>query len=261
MRKDVSGKYIKIEKSSLHDDLHGSSSSAFARYRKKVLGGHAGTMQLVQYELANFLCMNTGGGLGYLLRRLMYSSLFESCGENVILGKGLVIRKPAQIVVGNLVSIDDYCQLDAGGVQQKNTINVGDGVLLSLGCILQTKTNPLVVGDNCAIGAYTILTSIGGIILGDSVLIAGNCYIGGGRYHLEDIDVPIAKQGLYSRGPVKIGDGSWIGASVTILDGVTIGKGCVIGAGSVVTKDIPDYAIALGSPAEVVRYRTRQETI
>ena len=52
-----------------------------------------------------------------------------------------------------------------------------------------------------------------------------------------------------------IGDGTWIGASTTILDGVKIGKGCILGAGSLVTKDILDYAVAIGSPARIVRYR------
>jgi acetyltransferase-like isoleucine patch superfamily enzyme len=266
MTQDGRGKYQKIDKSCLHNDLHSSSSSALSRYRKKVLGGHASIFQLFQYELASLCCMNIGGGMGYLIRRWIYSSLFESCGKNVILGKGLVIRKPAQIRIGDKVAIDDTCQLDGGGVEDGIAITLGNGTLVSLGCVVQAKTKPLIMGQNCDIGAYTILTSIGGIVLGDSVLIAGNCYIGGGMYHLENPDIPIVKQGMYSRGPVIIGDGSWIGASVTILDGVTIGKGCVIGAGAVVTKDIPDYAVAVGSPAKVVRYReksvsTGEETV
>jgi len=255
MNSNDSDKKQKIEKSSLHDELHLSSSSAFTRYKNKVLGGDVRLFQLIKYELANLLCMNIGGGLGYLIRRWMYSSLFKSCGSSIILGKGLVIRKPGKIKVGDRVSIDDACQLDGGKVEESTSITLGNGSLISLGCVIQAKINTVILGDNCDIGAYTILTSCGGIILGDSVLIAGNCYIGGGRYNFENTDLPIANQGIYSRGKITIGDGSWIGASVTILDGVTIGKGCVIGAGSLVTKSIPDYAIAVGSPAKVVRYR------
>lgn len=62
-------------------------------------------------------------------------------------------------------------------------------------------------------------------------------------------------QGVYSRGAATVGDGTWIGASATILDGISIGRGCVIGAGSLVTKDIPDYGIAVGTPAKVIRFR------
>lgn len=243
-----------IEKGALSEELHASSSSPLVRYRKKVLGGHAGILHLVQYELANLFCMNLGGGMGYLIRRWMLSSLFEECGQGVILGKGLIIRKPGQIKIGSQVAIDDATLLD-GGLEQETAITLGSGTLISKGCVMQAKTRPLSMGKNCDIGAHTILSSVGGIILGESVLIAGNCYIGGGRYHTEDLETPIMSQGLYSRGPVMIGDNTWIGASVTILDGVSIGRGCVIGAGSLVTRDVPDYAVAIGSPARVVRYR------
>ncbi len=64
-------------------------------------------------------------------------------------------------------------------------------------------------------------------------------------------------QGIYSRGPISIGEGTWIGASATILDGVSIGRGCVIGAGSLVTANIPDYSIAVGVPAKVIRIRNK----
>lgn len=245
----------KINKGCLHEELHTSSSSPLTRYRKKVLGEQVGNLRLLQYELANIFSINIGGGLGYLVRRWMFSSLFESCGRGVILGRGLIIRKPAQIRIGHQVAIDDSSQLDSGGVKQGTAITIGAESLISLGCVIQAKTRPVIMGKQCDIGAYTILTSIGGIILGDAVLIAGNCYIGGGRYKLDDPATPVMRQEVYSRGPVRIGDGTWVGASVTILDGVTIGKGCVIGAGALVTKDIPDYAVAIGSPARVVRYR------
>ena len=243
-----------IEKGVLSEELHGSSSSALGRYRKKVLGGRSGTFRLLQYELANLLVMNLGGGLGYLVRRWLLSPLFEGCGPGLILGKGLVIRKPGQIKIGSRVAIDDFTLLD-GGVEQETAITIGSDSVISKGCVIQAKTRPLIMGKNCDIGAHTILSSVGGILLADSVLIAGNCYIGGGRYHIEDLDMPIMYQGLYSRGPVQIGAGSWIGASVTILDGVAIGKGCVIGAGSLVSRDVPDYAVAVGAPARVVQQR------
>jgi len=62
-------------------------------------------------------------------------------------------------------------------------------------------------------------------------------------------------QGMYSRGPVVIGDDVWIGAGATILDGVRVGRGAIVGAGAVVTRDVPDFAVVTGVPAKVVSQR------
>ncbi len=243
-----------IAKDNLSSQLHQQSGGALSAYRAKVLGKDAGFFKLFQFELAALFCINLGGGLGYLLRKKMLASLFQSCGRSLILGKGIVLRKPGYISVGDSVAIDDYVMLD-GCCEGKTAIAIGNNVIISKACVIQAKTGSLEIGNNSDIGAHTIISSISGITLAPSVLIAGNCYIGGARYHMDDLTEPIMNQGIYSRGPVSIGEGTWIGASVTILDGATIGKGCVIGAGSLVTGDIPDYAIAVGVPAKVVRLR------
>ncbi len=87
------------------------------------------------------------------------------------------------------------------------------------------------------------------------MLIAGNCYLGGGRYYIDRVDIPIMEQGVYTRGRLTIGDDVWLGAGAVVLDGVKVGKGCIIGAGAVVTKDLPDYSIAAGVPAKVIKSR------
>lgn len=243
-----------IAKENLSNELHQQSGGALAAYRGKVLGDGAGFLQLLRFELAAVFCQNLGGGLGYLLRKKILAPLFQSCGKSLILGKGIVLRKPGHIVLGDNVAIDDYVMLD-GCCEGEPAIRIGNKVIISKACVIQAKTGPLDIGDNCDIGAHTIISSISGISLASSVLIAGNCYIGGARYHMDDLLTPIMNQGIYSRGPVSIGEGTWIGASATILDGVSIGKGCVIGAGSLVTGDIPDYGVAVGVPARVIRTR------
>jgi len=243
-----------IEKGNLSDELHQGSGGSLAAYRRKVLGSRAGFGYLLRYELAALFCQNLGGGLGYFLRKKMLPSLFQACGKSPIFGRGIVLRKPGHIVLGDNIAIDDDVLLD-GCCEGNAAISIGDRVVVSKGCVLQAKTCAFEIGRNCDIGAHTMLSSIGGITLAPSVLIAGNCYIGGGRYHIEDKNSSIMDQGIYSRGAVTIGEGSWIGASSTILDGVSIGRGCVIGAGSLVTTNVPDYSVAMGTPARVVRTR------
>ena len=99
-----------------------------------------------------------------------------------------------------------------------------------------------------------------GITIGHSVLVSGNCYIGGGLYISDRLDIPMMDQGLYSKGPVVIEDDVWLGAGVVVLDGVQIGRGSIVGAGAVVAKDLPDYAIAVGIPADVIKFRRENTT-
>jgi acetyltransferase-like isoleucine patch superfamily enzyme len=164
------------------------------------------------------------------------------------------MRHPGRITLGDRVAIDDYSLLDASGAGEAGII-LGDDVIISRNCVIQGKTGSVTIGNKTDIGCNAILSSGGGIQIGNSVLIAGNCYIGGGRYVTEQIDVPMMEQGLYTKGPVIIGDDVWLGAGSTVLDGVKIGRGCIVGAGAVVTKDLPDYAIAAGIPAKVIKTR------
>ena len=94
-----------------------------------------------------------------------------------------------------------------------------------------------------------------GVELGEAVLTAGGCAISAGLYSFDEIGKPIMDQKVYSKGPIEIGDYTWLGTNVTIVDGVKIGKGVVVGALSLVNKDIEDYAIAVGIPAKIIRKR------
>lgn len=246
-----------IDKPDLHRMLHDTGTSSIARYRDKVWGD-VGWSRVLAGELMTGILAGLPGGLGYFCRQRFYRSLFRNMGREVILGRNIVLRHPGRIALGDETAIDDDTLLDAAGAGEDG-ITIGNRVIVSRNCIVQGKTGPVVIGDGSDIGAYTVMTSVGGIVLEDHVLIAGNVYIGGGRYHTEDRQLPILRQGVYSRGPIRIGSGSWIGAGAIVLDGVTIGRGCVIGAGSVVTKDIPDFWVAAGVPAKPMRFRFEEQ--
>jgi len=123
-------------------------------------------------------------------------------------------------------------------------------------CDAVTIANPsrVSIGKRCSIHEYSYFAGEGEIVIGDYVSIANNCTIISESHNFSDKNIPIKMQGL-SPQPVAIGNDVWIGSKVTILGNVKIGDSAVIGAGSVVTKDIPEYAVAVGVPCEVIRYR------
>jgi len=89
-------------------------------------------------------------------------------------------------------------------------------------------------------------------------LTAGGLYISAGAYRFDNPEIPVMEHDAYSTGPVVIGSGSWMGTRVTVLDGVSIGEGAVVGACSMVNASLPSFAIAVGTPAKVIRMRTSQ---
>ena len=103
-------------------------------------------------------------------------------------------------------------------------------------------------------GPFCLLYGNGDIRIGDGVLIAGHTSINTVSHHAERVDIPISEQGT-EIAPVVIHDDVWIGLNAVILQGVTIGRGAIIGAGAVVTRDIPAWSVVCGVPAKVVRSR------
>lgn len=112
----------------------------------------------------------------------------------------------------------------------------------------------LEIGDNSGIGINSRIC--GPITIGDNVMMGPDVIILTERHKFDRLDIPIREQGHYLPALVTIGDDVWIGTRVIILPGVSVGKGAVIGAGAVVTKSLPEYSVACGNPARVVKYRT-----
>jgi acetyltransferase-like isoleucine patch superfamily enzyme len=113
----------------------------------------------------------------------------------------------------------------------------------------------ITIGDNCSINPYTVLYGHGkGLVIGSNVLIAGHCLIIPANHVFARTDITINKQGTASKG-IIIEDDVWIGAGCQVLDGVTIGKGAIIAAGSVVNKSVDAYTIVGGVPAGFIKNR------
>lgn len=116
------------------------------------------------------------------------------------------------------------------------------------------KFNPeLSIGDNSGVGMDCELS--GRIVIGNDVMMGPHCIMRTYSHAHDRLDIPMNQQGFEPERVMHIGDDVWIGTSVIILPGVNIGSHCIIGAGSVVTKDVPDYAIVGGVPAKIIRMR------
>lgn len=168
-----------------------------------------------------------------IMARIVYAYSFGSFGKKVILRKPLEINNPQNIAVGDRSFIGEYAWL------------------------MVTKTYPkgyyaLNIGHDCQIGHFAHIVAQKSVVIGNSVLIADRVFISDCTHKYEDIEAPVLSQKVDVLNSVTIGEGSWIGENVCIC-GASVGKHCVIGANSVVTRDIPDYCVAVGSPAKIVK--------
>jgi len=238
----------------LQQTLGEPGSSRARQYREMVVGPGASWGELAYFELVTLLCGGLPGALGLALRGALYRRLFSRVGRGVAFGRGVVLRHARRISLEDGVLVDDDCVLDARGSSEGLTI--GEGTLVSRGTILSCKEGSIRIGARANFGWRCVVSSVGGVSVGDEALFAGGCYVGGGRYHLEDRGRSIASQGSYSNGPVEIGRGSWIGAHAVILDGVRIGEGAVVAAGAVVADHVPAFTVVAGVPARTIRERS-----
>ncbi|MDY5028013.1 MAG: acyltransferase [Oliverpabstia sp.] len=114
--------------------------------------------------------------------------------------------------------------------------------------------NPeLQIGDNSGIGMNCRVS--GRTYIGNDVMMGPDCIMYSYSHEHGRIDIPMCQQGFEKETPIHIGNDVWIGARVIILPGVTVGNHVIIGAGAIVTKDVPDYAIVGGNPAKIIRMR------
>lgn len=112
----------------------------------------------------------------------------------------------------------------------------------------------LIIGDHCQINQGVIMRTA---IIGDYVMIAPNVTLLDRVHNHNRTDTPMALQGSSPRQTIRIGNDVWIGQNAILMPGITIGEGAIVGAGAVVTKDIPPYAVVAGVPARILRYRTQ----
>jgi acetyltransferase-like isoleucine patch superfamily enzyme len=245
---------IEIQKGpGLHRTLFGKKSNVQI-YRAMVVGDR-GNLALLYYELVTLFLGWIPGALGLATRKIFFKPLFKRVGRNVIFGRNLVLRQPQKVVIGDNVIIDDDCLIDAKG--ESNTgITIGNYVTIGRFSALVCKNGDIEIGDQVSMGTSVkiVVADQGKVRIGSRIDIGSGSHFSGGSYDYSEPDVLPSSQRLATKG-IVVEDLTWIGVGVILLDGVCIGARSIVGAGAVVTKDIPENSIAFGVPAEVKKTR------
>lgn len=159
------------------------------------------------------------------------------------IGEGTTVAFPLASLHGeDKIHLGDHCWVS-------RYVTLGAGYLVPSPLVPERA---LVIGDRCVIGIRTTIIAHEQIVIGDDVWFGQDVFVTDANHGFTKLDVPIGRQ-LGAHEPVSIGAGSWLGHGVVVLPGATIGRNVVVAAGAVVRGEIPDYCVAAGVPAKVVR--------
>lgn len=175
----------------------------------------------------------------------------------IFIGKGVSIKGKSFLKVGNGTTLDNNVDIDAfskNGVVLGNNVKIGANTIICGSGSLKVSGKGLKMGNNSSVGEYSYFGSAGGISVGDDVMMGQNVRFHAQNHHFNELDKNIRDQGVYQKG-IAIGNDCWIGSGVVFLDGVNVGSGVVIGANTLVNKDIPSNSIAVGNPVKIIKKR------
>ena len=178
-------------------------------------------------------------------------------GKRIFIGKRVKIKCRKKISCGRGVTIGDYTYIDAlsrGGIEFGNNVSLGRNCIIECTGVIRELGEKLIIEDGVGIAANAFIAVRGEVHIGKNCIFGPNVRIHAENHNFSELDTPIRLQGATRKG-VTIGEDCWVGSGVTILDGVHIGNHCIIAAGAVVNKDVPDYAIVGGVPAKVLKMR------
>ncbi|MDD5200874.1 MAG: acyltransferase [Terrimicrobiaceae bacterium] len=199
----------------------------------------------------------------YKIRRgLIRGALFKMCNWPRVdgmcfIGRGTEILYPELLQIGKLLSLGRFCSvncLSTGGIRIGNRVTLGDFAWIQGTSHLANLGESLIIENNVYIGPHAVIGFHGKVVIREKTAIGANFQLSASSHDSDSIE-DINRTVVQSIG-ISIGRCCWIGNDVKILDGVTVGNYAIIGAGSVVTRSIPDYSVAVGVPARIIRIRS-----
>lgn len=180
-----------------------------------------------------------------ILRKIIW---FLKIPRNIILSLRYGISPSKHVCFGKNVRIVNPQYVDMGG-----QVFIDDDVELCVNQTMPGVTPKLLIGNRVHFGKMNRIGCDNKIVIEDDVLFAPHVHISDRNHGFEDIHTSISRQKVTSKGPVVIGAETWLGFGCQVMSGVKIGRHCVIAAGAVVVKDVPDYCVVGGNPARILK--------
>ena len=208
--------------------------------------------QMEDYHRSVF--MNMDSAYGAQCRAEYYGTKLRSCGSNLMIGTGVKIINPGNVSIGDNVTICSNCMLYS---RSGNQIVIGNKSTIQPGVLIETTNMDggyIHIGKHVYVGAGSCLYGHVGLEIGDFCLIGQQVTIVPNSHSFDVETKNIRDQISYSK-KVVIGNDCYIGMHASILHNASLGDGCVIGAGAVVTRQMPKCAVAIGVPARIVKRR------
>lgn len=196
------------------------------------------------------------GALGILLRQKLYRHLLGKCGRNILIGRYVDLKNPKNIYLEDNIILNEYARLESDPSKKPDgaEITVGKGVFIGAGTIISAGPGKIVIEEGSNIGSSCQIAAKKDTTLEHHALLAGFCTVG----VLESVPEQNGSQRQKETAQgdrTRVGAGCWIGLRSQVVSGLEIGEGTIVGAHSIVTESLPEYAIAFGSPARVRRMR------
>ena len=189
---------------------------------------------------------------GSYIRPLIYKSLLANVGKGCLIERNVRIDNPSGIYLSDRVFIGENCLISPGS--QKGEVHFESDIFIAPLCGFKAFGCKISIGKHVHFSRNTFINGRGGVEIGQDSLFGPNVVLMTTNHVFTDVNIPIRQQGVQSAA-IKIENDVWLGSNVLVMPGVTIKTGAVVAAGAVVTKDIPEFSIAAGVPARVIKKR------
>ena len=192
-----------------------------------------------------------------LLRGLALKPCLRSSKGLLFIGRRCKIRFRNMISAGMSLNIGDNVEINAlskSGITIGNNVSILRGSIIECTGVLSDLGEGLIIGNNVGIAQNCFIQVRGPVKIGNDVIFGPNVSIFSENHNFENPDLPVSRQGVTRIG-VTIEDGAWLGTRAVILDGVVVGMNSIVAAGSIVTKNVPPYAVVGGVPAKIIKTR------